>query len=209
MGLPGVDGLQLPDRLPDLPAAIPPLPDVEQQAMASRIDLQMTRLQAEALAKNLGLTRSTRFINVLELGIINNVRTRSHNSAATRSASSCRCSTGGRPAWCRPNRAIARRWSVHAKPRSTRARKCVKPTPCSKASTPSRGICATKWCRSSSAFPRKTSCRYNGMLIGVFELLADARAQIASVNAAIEAQRDFWLADADCRWRWWARLAKR
>jgi len=35
------------------------------------------------------------------------------------------------------------------------------------------------------------------MLIGVFELLADARAQIASVNAAIEAQRDFWLADAD------------
>ena len=39
--------------------------------------------------------------------------------------------------------------------------------------------------------------RYNGMLSSVFELLADAREQIASVNAAIEAQRDFWLADAD------------
>ena len=39
--------------------------------------------------------------------------------------------------------------------------------------------------------------RYNGMLIGVFELLADARVQIASVNAAIEAKRDFWLAQAD------------
>jgi outer membrane protein TolC len=38
--------------------------------------------------------------------------------------------------------------------------------------------------------------RYNGMLISVFELLADAREQVASVNAAIEAQRDFWLADA-------------
>jgi hypothetical protein len=35
------------------------------------------------------------------------------------------------------------------------------------------------------------------MLIGVFELLADARAQIASVNAAIDALRDFWLAQAD------------
>ncbi len=35
------------------------------------------------------------------------------------------------------------------------------------------------------------------MLIGVFELLADARAQIAGVNAAIEAQRDFWMAQAD------------
>jgi len=41
--------------------------------------------------------------------------------------------------------------------------------------------------------------RYNGMLIGVFELLADARAQIAAVHGAIEAQRDFWLADADLR----------
>ena len=41
--------------------------------------------------------------------------------------------------------------------------------------------------------------RYNGMLIGVFELLADARAQIASVHDAIQAERDFWLADADLR----------
>jgi len=39
--------------------------------------------------------------------------------------------------------------------------------------------------------------RYNGMLIGVFELLADAREQVASVNAYIDALRDYWLADAD------------
>ena len=39
--------------------------------------------------------------------------------------------------------------------------------------------------------------RYNGMLIGVFELLADARVQIASVNGAIAALRDFWIAQAD------------
>ena len=38
---------------------------------------------------------------------------------------------------------------------------------------------------------------YNGMLIGVFELLADARVQIAGVNAAIESLRDFWIAQAD------------
>jgi outer membrane protein TolC len=39
--------------------------------------------------------------------------------------------------------------------------------------------------------------RYNGMQLSVFELLADARAQVRSVNAALDAQRDFWLADAD------------
>lgn len=38
--------------------------------------------------------------------------------------------------------------------------------------------------------------RYNGMLIGVFELLADTRDQVATVMAAINAQQQFWLADA-------------
>ena len=38
--------------------------------------------------------------------------------------------------------------------------------------------------------------RYNGMLIGVFELLADNRSQISSVIAAINAYQQFWLADA-------------
>jgi outer membrane protein TolC len=38
--------------------------------------------------------------------------------------------------------------------------------------------------------------RYNGMLIGVFELLAEARDQVAGVTRAIEAQEQFWLADA-------------
>ena len=39
--------------------------------------------------------------------------------------------------------------------------------------------------------------RYNGMLIGVFELLADARAQVAAVNAYLDALRDYWIARAD------------
>jgi outer membrane protein, multidrug efflux system len=39
--------------------------------------------------------------------------------------------------------------------------------------------------------------RYNGMLASVFDLLGDMRTQIIAVNGAIEAQRDFWLADAD------------
>jgi outer membrane protein TolC len=38
--------------------------------------------------------------------------------------------------------------------------------------------------------------RYNGMLIGVFELLADTRDQVRSVIDAIAAEQQFWLADA-------------
>ncbi len=39
--------------------------------------------------------------------------------------------------------------------------------------------------------------RYNGMLASVWDLLADSRSQVMAVNSAIEAQRDFWLAEAD------------
>ena len=38
--------------------------------------------------------------------------------------------------------------------------------------------------------------RYNGMLIGVFELMADARDQVNTVTAAIDANQQFWLTDA-------------
>jgi outer membrane protein, multidrug efflux system len=31
----------------------------------------------------------------------------------------------------------------------------------------------------------------------VWDVLADTRAQVRSINSAIEAQRDFWLAEAD------------
>jgi outer membrane protein TolC len=39
--------------------------------------------------------------------------------------------------------------------------------------------------------------RYNGMLLSVFELLADAREQAASVDGYIRALRDFWLSESD------------
>jgi outer membrane protein TolC len=39
--------------------------------------------------------------------------------------------------------------------------------------------------------------RYNGMLLSVFDLLADTRAQAQATSSAMEAQRDFWLAEAD------------
>ena len=38
--------------------------------------------------------------------------------------------------------------------------------------------------------------RYNGMLIGVFELMVDAREQVGTVLEALDAEQQFWLADA-------------
>lgn len=43
----------------------------------------------------------------------------------------------------------------------------------------------------------ETLLRYNGMLSSVWDLLGEMRVQSVAVNQALEAQRDFWLADAD------------
>jgi outer membrane protein TolC len=39
--------------------------------------------------------------------------------------------------------------------------------------------------------------RYNGMLTSVFDVLADSQTQTQTMQAAVSAQRDFWLAHAD------------
>jgi hypothetical protein len=39
--------------------------------------------------------------------------------------------------------------------------------------------------------------RYNGMLTSLFDVLADSQAATLAANAALEAQRDFWLAHID------------
>ena len=43
----------------------------------------------------------------------------------------------------------------------------------------------------------ETLLRYNGMLASVWDLLAEARNSTQAVAGAIEAQRDFWLAETD------------
>ncbi|MFP5409421.1 MAG: TolC family protein [Gammaproteobacteria bacterium] len=197
MGLTAADKVQLPERLPDLPANLPVLADVEQQAMDSRIDLQMTKLQTEALAKNLGLTRSTRFINVLELGIANNSSNEEPRQRGYEISFELPLFDFGQTrvvqAESRYRQALERAREV-----AVNARSEVR-----EAYAMQQGQYAIARHLRDEVVPLKRRIseenvlRYNGMLIGVFELLADARSQIASVNAAIEAQRDYWLADAD------------
>jgi outer membrane protein TolC len=197
LGLGSADGIELPARLPDLPASLPPLPDVEQRAMDTRIDLQVTRLQTEALARNLGLTRRTRVINVLELGAMNN----GFNDAPLQ--------RGYEISFELPLFDWGQTRVVAAESRYRQALERARETAVN-ARSEVREAYALQQSQYAIArhlrdevvplkqrISEENQYRYNGMLIGVFELLADARSQIASVNAAIEAQRDFWLADAD------------
>jgi hypothetical protein len=51
--------------------------------------------------------------------------------------------------------------------------------------------------RISTALQEETQARYNGMLQSTWELLASARERVQSVQAALQAQRNFWLAHID------------
>ena len=191
--------LKLPERLPDLPKAATDLTDIEARAMRERIDLQAVRLDAEALAKSLGLTKTTRFINTLEFG----------PARVLEGARSSRWKKGYEISFELPifdwgTARVVKAESIYmqaverAAEAAIHARSEVRETYSNYRLT---WDIARHYREEVVPIRRRIAdenlLRYNGMLIGVFELLADARSQIASVNSAIEALRDFWVAEAD------------
>ena len=187
----------LPERLPDLPKEPMELPDVERVALAQRLDVQGARLAAEQTAANLGLTRTTRFINVLELGIVRNSSNEEPPQRGWEIGFEIPLFDWGGARVARAEAVYMQ--AVHrAAETAVNARSEVR-----EAYTGYRSAYDIARHQRDEVVPlnqriaEENMLRYNGMLIGVFELLADARTQIASVNGAIQALRDFWIAQAD------------
>lgn len=190
-------GFTLPERLPDLPAAARELPEVERLAIAQRLDLRAAQRQAALTAEQLGLTRATRFVNVLELGLARN----SSNEAPVQRGVELSLEL---PLFDWGEARTARAESVYRQALERTADAAIRArSEAREAYWRYRSAHEIARHHASEIVPTKKRIsdenllRYNGMLIGVFELLADARAQIAAVAAAIEAQRDFFVAEAE------------
>lgn len=198
MGLSGAKAaFTLPDRLPTLPGAPAEMANAEQQAMTQRLDVQMAKLDAQATASALGLTKATRFINVLEAGYANKSQTDKPRQDGYEISLELPIFDWGS---ARAAKAQAQYMQSlnRAADIAVRARSEVRETWSAYRTT----YDVAKHYEGEVVPLRKrisdeVLLRYNGMLAGVFELLADAREQVASVNAAIEAQRDFWIAETD------------
>ncbi len=198
MGLWGAQtAFKLPERLPDLPAQPRDLPEVERTALAQRLDVAAARSGAEATARNLGLTRTTRFVNVLELGLVRN----SSNEAPTQRGWEIGFEL---PLFDWGGARVARAEAIYMQSLHRAAETAINAR---SEVREAYGAYRSAWDiakhQREEIVPLKQRIseenllRYNGMLIGVFELLADARSQIASVNGAIDALRDYWIAQAD------------
>ncbi|MCM5570675.1 TolC family protein [Burkholderiaceae bacterium FT117] len=187
--------LKLPDRLPPLPDRLAGPGNVEAEAMRQRYDIAAARAGLEGTARALGLTRASRFVSLLELGPAQ-VREGDHDwmRGYELELSIPLFDWGGAK--------VAKAEAIYMQAAADAARVAID----------ARSEVRESWQAWQSAWELARHYRdeivplrkrisderlrkYNGMLIGVFDLLADAGQQAATINAAIAAQRDFWLAD--------------
>jgi outer membrane protein TolC len=191
-----VTTMTLPERLPDVPTDFRAADDLERQAVAQRLDIQAAKRDSEQLAAQLGLTRRTGRINVLELGLQRN----SSNEEPTQRGVELSVEL---PLfdWGQARVAGAREAYGQSLERTAQvaidARSEVRVA---------RARAETAWRiarrHHDEVLPLarqvsdETLLRYNGMLVGVMDLLADARAQARAVAAALDARRDYWLAES-------------
>jgi outer membrane protein TolC len=187
--------LKLPDRLPALPQRLAEAGDLEGQAMRQRFDIAAARAGLDATARALGLTRANRFVSLLEIGP---ARVREGDHAWMRGYEL----ELAIPLFDWGTAKVAKAESLYMQAAADAARVAID----------ARSEVRESWQGWRSAWELARHYRdeivplrkrisdeqlrkYNGMLIGVFDLLADAGQKAATVNAAIAAQRDFWLAD--------------
>lgn len=188
---------QLPDRLPELPQQPAAPGQLEAKAMEQRLDVQMAKREAALTASALGLTKTTRFINVLHGGYVNKSVTGEEREDGYEIELELPLFDWGGARVARAE-AIYMQSVNRTADTAIRARSQVREAYSAYRTT----YDIAKHYRDEVIPLRKQISdemllRYNGMLVSTFELLADARAQIGAVNAAIEAQRDYWIAETE------------
>lgn len=217
MGLWGNDAnLRVPARLPNLPARPKPLQAIEAEAIEKRIDLAIARMDLVILAKSYGLTRSTRFINVLEVAGMRSLEreTETTTHPPPEEPEIERAKTRWRsleleiqiPIWDLGQARTRKAEETYLQAVHRIAERAVNiRSEVREAYSGYRGSWDIAMHYQKEVVPLRkiisdeTMLRYNAMIADLSALLIDARARIMSNIAAIEAQRDFHIAKADMR----------
>ena len=195
--------LQLPERLPELPV-LPRAPeDVSQSAMLNRLDLRIAEAELAVAARMQGLTRIASLVNIQAGTRRDSVF---DNAAGTRGVRRGYELDVRLPIfdWGDLQRDVMNAHTLAAANRLEATRGSANSALREAYSAYRTSYDISKHFRDEVVPLRKlisdeTLLRYNGMLVSVFELLADAREQTISVMAAIGAEQEFWLADASLR----------
>ncbi len=187
----------LKEELPELPAKDPPLDRLEATAIRQRLDVEAARRQAELLGRAVSLAKTWRFVGTLEIGV------HTHQDANgprllgptltlelpifdQRQATIARLEAQQRQAERRlAELSVDARSEVRvAAARLTTARKIAEHY--QKTLLPLRSEVVTQ-----------SQLQYNGMLIGLYELLDAKQAQIDGFRDYVQSLSDYWIAQAE------------
>ncbi|NTE83693.1 TolC family protein [Agrobacterium tumefaciens] len=204
MGLWGADiEYTIPNRLPPLPKALTKRDMIEAEALQRRVDLQMAKLDLEATARSFKLTEATRYVTDLE------IRSGFETERELEDGEIHKQTTGNAelefviPIFDSGQALMRESELAYMRAANLLAEKAV--------NVRSEARSAYQAYRSNydiarhyrnSVVPLRTKIEeqslltYNGMITNTFELLADSREKVNSSLLAINAKRDFWLAEA-------------
>lgn len=197
------DGLdfRLPARLPALPARPRAWAGIETDAVAHRLDLQIARMELAALAKSLDLTEATRFVTLLDVAGIAR-RTRDPETPPFRErgfdlqfqiplfdGGEVRVRQAAETYRLAFNRLTEQAVNVRSEARD--AYRVYRST-YDIAAHYQREILPLR-----NIITEEMQLRFSAMQVDVFALLTEARQRLASLRSAIDARRDFFLAQSE------------
>lgn len=195
--------LKLPERLPDLPAKPLDAQAVAALATTTRLDIRLAQASFDGAAKAQGLTRATSFTDVGVGGVNKTTFDNAQGTRATQQGWEFALSLplfdwGGMQRGAMNARTLAAANELQATLRDA-------------GSSLREDYAAYRTAYDLSRHYRdqvvplrkvisdEMQLRYNGMLASTFELLADQRDRVNTVLGALDAQQQFWLADAALR----------
>jgi outer membrane protein, multidrug efflux system len=203
MGLWGAQAdFRLADRLPDLPKDATPMADIEARALRERLDVRSAMAESRYVAEQMGFTKVTGYFDGMSIGLIrnsvfdNDAGTKASNRGVELELPLPIFDWGG--ARNARSRAMYMQSATRVQETAVNARSEAREAYFSYRTT----YDLARHYRDEVLPLRKfigeeMVLRFNGMLASTWDLLADSRAQVMAVNSAIEAQRDFWLAETD------------
>jgi outer membrane protein TolC len=194
-------GIKLPQRLPALPRRPLSLPAIEVDAVTHRIDLQIARIELASLAKSLNLTQASRFVTMLDVAGIDR-KTRDPEGSPFRERGfdvqfQIPLYDGGeiriRQAAETYNQSfnLLTERAVNVRSEARDAFRVYRST-YDIAGHYQREVLPLR-----KIISEEMQLRFSSMQNDVFALLTEARQRIAALRAAIEAKRDFWLAQSE------------
>jgi outer membrane protein TolC len=206
MGLWGSDlDYQVPNALPSPPKSAKAKRQIETEALRGRVDLEIARLELEALARSYGLTEATRYVS--DLGLRSGIeidRERGDDGRTETTATPILEVDFVIPIFDSGKARMRKAELAYMRAANLLAERAV--------NIRSEARSAYDGYRSSydiarhyrnSVLPLRTKIEaesvltYNGMITNTFELLADTRAKIDAIMLSLNAKRQFWLADVN------------